>query len=195
VKRSHLLISPILRVLIEGLSYRAGSEATVQADVTRWAQEFKFGPETAPRLRLPRLFLENEEFRSLLYNRLGTWRHSTQALRRLYPDLSTLDIRISQIGPGLFIQHGFSTMIAAREMGANCWVNHHQVTIGWTERGQPPVGNNVRIHCGAIVIGPVTIGDNVIVGAGAVVTKSIPAGSSVVGNPARILRHRDRPSA
>ncbi|MGO4574247.1 serine O-acetyltransferase [Microvirga sp. 2TAF3] len=101
---------------------------------------------------------------------------------------ATLFIRTEDIGPGLFIQHGFSTIIAAKSIGSNCWINQ-QVTIGYSnETDAPVIGNNVRITAGAKVIGNVTVGDNVIIGANAVVVKDVPANCTVVGIPAYIVR-------
>ena len=97
-------------------------------------------------------------------------------------------IDCEDIGPGLFIQHGFSTVIAARKIGKNCWINQ-QVTIGYAnERDQPTICDNVKIHAGAKVIGNVTIGDNSIVGANAVVVKDVPPNCTVVGVPAYIVK-------
>jgi serine O-acetyltransferase len=91
------------------------------------------------------------------------------------------------IGVGLFIQHGFSTIIMA-DLGDNCWVNQ-QVTIGHKDKtGRPKIGNNVRITAGAKVLGNITIGDRVTIGANAVVVKNVPADCVVVGVPAYIIR-------
>ncbi len=57
----------------------------------------------------------------------------------------------------------------------------------------PKIGDNVKVGCGAIVIGGITIGDGAIIGAGAVVTKDVPANAIVAGNPARILKYTDQP--
>jgi serine O-acetyltransferase len=102
--------------------------------------------------------------------------------------MSTLYITTSDVGPGLFIQHGFSTIISAKKIGQNCWVNQ-QVTIGYSnDTDCPTIGNNVQICAGAKVIGNVNVGDNSIVGANAVVVKDVPANCTVVGIPAYIVR-------
>ena len=54
------------------------------------------------------------------------------------------------------------------------------------------VCKGASIGSGATILGGVTIGEGALVGAGAVVTKDVPPGVVVVGNPARILRKRDR---
>ncbi|MHB8846860.1 MAG: serine O-acetyltransferase [Burkholderiales bacterium] len=102
--------------------------------------------------------------------------------------MSTLFIRTPRIGPGLFIQHGFATIIAAREIGDNCFINQ-QVTVGYSNATDAPtIGNNVSISAGAKVIGGIHIGDNVKIGANAVVVKNVPANVTVVGVPGRIVK-------
>ena len=109
-------------------------------------------------------------------------------VRLLYPPLDSLYITTPDIGGGLFIQHGFSTFIAAESIGENCWINQ-QVTIGYKDDTRPPIiGNNVIITCGAKVLGPITIGDRVTIGANAVVVKDLPSDSVWGGVPARRIR-------
>lgn len=75
-----------------------------------------------------------------------------------------------------------------RGFGRDCWINQ-QVTIGYHNRTDAPVlGDNVRVHAGAKVIGAVRVGDHAIIGANAVVVKDVPADATVVGAPARIVR-------
>lgn len=47
------------------------------------------------------------------------------------------------------------------------------------------------IGAGAIILPGVEIGPGARIGAGAVITKSVPAGETWVGNPARVIRHRN----
>ena len=109
-------------------------------------------------------------------------------VRLLYPPLDSLYIMTPDIGGGLFIQHGFSTYIAAESIGENCWINQ-QVTIGYKDNTRAPViGNDVMITCGAKVLGPITIGDHVTVGANAVVVKDLPPDSVWGGVPAKRIR-------
>lgn len=125
------------------------------------------------------------EYRNLFYYRLG-W-----AGKMLYPlcgPMPTLYIYTPDIGPGLFIQHGFATIISADKIGRNCWINQ-QVTIGFlNDTDCPTIGDNVTIYAGAKVLGNVRIGDNSVVGANAVVVKDVPENCIVVGVPAYILR-------
>ena len=55
------------------------------------------------------------------------------------------------------------------------------------------VGNDVWIGQRAIILGKIgRIGSGAIIGAGAVVTKPVPDYAVVAGNPARIIRYRDK---
>lgn len=97
----------------------------------------------------------------------------------------------NEIGGGLYIEHGFSTIVSCRHIGENCYINQ-QVTIGFSDAiNSPWIGDNVSIKAGAKVIGDVTIGNDVIIGAGAVVVKDVPSHSIVAGVPARIIKRRN----
>lgn len=63
----------------------------------------------------------------------------------------------------------------------------------WRKRIDKPVriGEHVWIGAGAIILPGVIIGDHAVVGSGSVVTANVPPGAIVVGNPARIVKHRD----
>lgn len=108
--------------------------------------------------------------------------------RLVYPPMRTLFLETRDIGGGLYIQHGFSTMIAAESIGENCWINQ-QVTIGYNGHSSAPViGNNVMITCGAKVLGGITVGDGAIIGANAVVIRDVAPGAVMGGVPARSLK-------
>jgi len=83
--------------------------------------------------------------------------------------MSTLIIKTQNIGEGLFIQHGFTTIINAKSIGINCFINQ-QVTID----DNPTILNNVKIYSGAIIIGNVTIGNNSVIGANTTVFHDVP---------------------
>lgn len=108
-------------------------------------------------------------------------------MRFLFPPMDTLYICTKNIGPRLFIQHGFATIISAKSIGSDCWINQ-QVTVGYSFSNEPPViGNGVRICAGAKIIGDITIEDNVIIAANAAVVKSVPEDTVVGGVPARVI--------
>lgn len=138
---------------------------------------------------------DRKSFRTLLLHR---FKYPTAKLsgfikafitRLLWRPLDSLYLASRYIGGGLFIQHGFSTIVAAEKIGENCWINQ-QVTIGFKGKESPIIGNNVRIHCGAKVLGGVKIGDNSAVGAGAVVVKDVPPSVVVAGVPAKIIKEK-----
>ena len=131
------------------------------------------------------LMLELKEYRTLLQYRLGGY--SKLLLKMLFPGMDTLYINTPELGPRLFIQHGFATNISAKRIGSDCWINQ-QVTIGYTFDSEPPViGNGVRISAGAKVLGQIEIGDNAIIGANAAVVKSVEENMIVGGVPAKII--------
>ena len=107
--------------------------------------------------------------------------------------MSTLYLYTPHIGEGLFIQHGFSTIINANSIGKNCWINQ-QVTIGFTNNtDSPTLGDDVTVYAGAKVLGNVFIGNNSVVGANAVVVKDVPSDCTVVGIPAKIIKRNGKP--
>jgi serine O-acetyltransferase len=168
--------------------------AVVRADVARWVGIVR---PAAPRgWELCALLGAYREFRSLYYYRLRRGNLPGAVLGRLlpvvWPPERTLHLACSDIGPGLFVQHGFATIVAAARVGANCWINQ-QVTIGFDRPGARPVlGDGVSVHAGAKVLGAVTIGDGARIGANAVVLHDVPAGCTAVGVPARILPPKSR---
>lgn len=131
------------------------------------------------------LFLQYKEFRSIVYHRIGLRKYP---IRWLFPGQSNLIIACRDIGAGLIIQHGYSTVVCAESIGDNFHVNQC-VNIVWNGDKQAVIGNNVSVYAGAIIIGGIRIGDNVIVGAGSVVTKDVPDNVVVAGNPAKIIKY------
>lgn len=137
------------------------------------------------------LMAHRREFRTLYYYRLGPF---GRLLAPLAPGMPTLFLKTprERIGGGLYLQHAFSTIVTARSIGRDCWINQ-QVTIGHTDDDAcPTIGDRVTIGAGALVLGDVTIGDGAVIGAGAVVVSDVAPGSVVGGVPARPLRDGPR---
>ncbi|HEY5930309.1 MAG TPA: hypothetical protein VIU02_08365 [Burkholderiales bacterium] len=164
----------------------------IEKDLDRWGRILHGRPASGLRQCLMifvRLMTFHPEFRNLFYHRVGI---GGRVLALLCREMPALYIYTKEVGPGLFIQHGFSTVIAAAKIGENCWINQ-QVTIGFSNpTDRPTIGNNVQISAGAKVIGKVRIGDNSKVGANAVVVKDVPADTTVVGVPAYIIRQNGK---
>lgn len=136
-----------------------------------------------------RFFVDDKAFRNLTYYRLG---RSRMLLSWIFPGYDHLQITTPNhnLGGGLLIQHGFSTIVSAERIGNNCKI-YQQVTIGFNHRLQAPViGDNVEICCGAKIIGGVHVGNNVLIGANSVVVTDIPDNSIVAGIPARVIKAR-----
>ncbi|BAX82634.1 LbetaH domain-containing protein [Labilibaculum antarcticum] len=127
----------------------------------------------------------NRYFRTLFYFRTpGLF---SKILRVFYPKHPSFTIDIyTKVGGGLRLAHPYSTILNAKVIGENVYINH-LVTIGEKNGKRPILGSNVEVHANAIIIGGITIGDNAIIGAGAVVVKDVPKNAIVVGNPARII--------
>jgi serine O-acetyltransferase len=168
------------------LGYRLSDrQAIIDADVRRWSEVLGRDLELLDLLARP-------EFRSLYYHRIKTGNRAGRIANGLvawaFPGERTLHLDTGDIGPGLFIQHGFATIVAAERVGANCWVNQ-QVTIGYDEAGRrPTLEDGVIVSAGAQVIGGITLHAGCRVGANAVVVRDVPPGTTAVGVPA----HRGR---
>lgn len=161
----------------------------IAADLDRWRGLLLRGqPEISRSKAFLLLMIKFPEYRNLFYHRLGQVGRLVVFLR---PPSPTLYLCTEHIGPGLFIQHGFSTIVYARRIGANCWINQ-QVTIGAANGGLPTLGDNVTVCAGAKVLGDVVVGDGAVIGANAVVVKTVPPNTTVVGVPAYIVRRDGR---
>ncbi len=162
------------------------NRAIIEDELARWAELcMSHRPRASAASRLLWMMTMYPEYRTLFYYRIGGARRLVDFL---CPPMQTLLIATGSIGPRFFIQHGFSTIITAESIGADCWVNQ-QVTIGYTAgSGRPTIGDRVVVNAGAKVLGGITIGSDVVIGANAVVVKNVPSNVTVVGVPAYIIR-------
>lgn len=138
------------------------------------------------------LLIKYPEFRYQFFYRMRTHSGIWRLLLKPISFVNSLNLyfNCNDIGGGLFVEHGFSTVIACKHIGENCWINQ-QVTIGYGNKSDSPsIGNYVQIKAGAKVIGNVIIGDDVIIGANAVVVKNVPSHTIVGGVPAKIIKRR-----
>jgi serine O-acetyltransferase len=165
----------------------------ILADLRRWA-EIEGRPYRMP-VTLLDVIARRGEFRTLMYHRLRRGNAVGWVVGRLafvlLPKKPTLYLALEEIGPGLYIQHGFSTGVDAQYIGANVWINQ-QVTIGHAVDKDgiakvPRIEDGATIYAGAKVLGNVRVGRNAVVGANAVVLKDVPDNALAVGVPARII--------
>lgn len=135
------------------------------------------------------LMSEKKEFRNLFIYRNRKRPLFRRIVSVLYRPLQSLFIEAGEIGGGLFIQHGFATMIAAESIGENCWINQ-QVTVGYrgTSMRPPVIKDNVMITCGAKVLGDIVVGNNAVIGANAVVIHDVADNATMVGVPAKRIK-------
>jgi len=183
-----IIVSPMLL-----LFYATNEKAMIVSDAARWCDIEGLGQSyQSDWMKLLTLLARYKEFRNVFYFRLFKGNNLAiffaYIMQFFYRQSPHLIIRKRcSIGPGLFVQHGFSTVVNG-DIGENFWVNQ-QVTIGHKDtEGRPLIGDNVKVSVGAIVLGNIVIGDNVIVGANALVTKSVPENCVVGGVPARIIK-------
>lgn len=177
-------IMMLLRYIVPGMLIE--TDERLCKDLRRWKEIHQM--TCSDREAMAILLWRFKEFRNLVIYRNRRHPIRRRLIGLFYPPMESLYIDALEIGGGLYIQHGFATMIAAKYIGENCWINQ-QVTIGYNGQGDPPViGDNVMITCGAKVLGDIHIGNNVVVGANAVVIRDVPERCVVGGVPAKVLK-------
>ena len=167
---------------------------TIKEDISRWNQidGVNFGFFKSLNWHMT----NKKEFRNLFLYRLKNPSRSVMSFvhfiiaRILWKPLETLYIYTPEIGGGLYIQHGFSTIITAQKIGKNCRI-YQQVTIGYKGGNCPILGDNVSVTCGAKVLGDITMHTGSLAAAGAVVVKDVPQNAIVAGVPAKVIGYKD----
>lgn len=169
-------------------------KSLIKEDIARWNEidQIKFGFFKS----LNWYLTYKKEFRNLLQHRLKHPSYTFSAIihsiiaRILWKPMESLYIYTKDIGGGLYIQHGFATIISAQKIGKNCRI-YQQVTIGYKGEFSPILEDNVSITCGAKVLGQLTMHKHSLAAAGAVVLKDVPEKAIVGGVPAKIIGYKD----
>lgn len=168
---------------------RSNAKETIDYEIVRWHVSHHLPPRTGIR-GLMNLLASFPEFRSLFY-----FRTKANWLSILAKGQTNLEFYTSpeNIGKGLIIWHGFSTVVNVSCMGEDCqiWQN---VTLGKKTSDmvddRPVIGDRVSIAAGAIAVGEIRVADDVKIGAGAVVVKDVTTpGAIVVSQPVRYICH------
>lgn len=160
-------------------------KARLKEDISAWYNKFYQRPVRSSFVAFYKLMVYMRVFRNVFYYRSKPFSHLCKLLLH---DERSFHIFVPDLGGGLLIQHGHSTIINAAKVGKNFFTNQN-VTIGWRDdSGNPVIGDNVRVGTGALILGPVTIGDNVNIAAGAVVVKDVPSNCTVVPQSPYICR-------
>lgn len=158
----------------------------IRADIRQWLLTLKKTYNCT--VGLVYLLLVYREYRNLFYYRIGAWKYFLNIICR---EVSSLYIDTKNIGEGLFINHGFSTVIGAKSIGKNCRINQ-QVTIGDYFGGKPVILDNVHIHSGAIIIGDIIVGNNSNIGANATVFRDVPDNCTVFPTQSRVMKWNEK---
>lgn len=159
-----------------------------------WYKNGSFGHVAIDRENLffhcNKLFLFFPEFRSLFDYRMASINRSFMRVAAdQYPRTPSLHIGCPNIGPRFFIQHGFSTIIYAAEIGTDFLINQN-VTIGAkSDGGIPRIRDRVQIRTGAVVLGGIEIGSDCSITANAVVSTSMPS-NTIAYAPRTLFRPR-----
>jgi serine O-acetyltransferase len=185
-----------LRPIVKA-SRRSSSRSVIERDIERWVKVLPLDmPMETVDDALCTYLTVYVEFRNVFYYRLeqggGLCSLLAKLARRIWSEVSTFKISCGEIGPGFVVRHGYSTVLTAERIGANCFV-HHEVTLGYDEgevRRPPLIGDNVMVGVGAKVLGAITVGNDARIGANAVVLRDVPDGGTAVGVPARIIEGR-----
>jgi serine O-acetyltransferase len=97
----------------------------------------------------------------------------------------------ASIDPTVHFSHNALAVVVTRDaqIGPRCMIGMH-VLLGsrWPIAGGPILEEDVVVHAGAKIIGPVRIGRGSVIGANAVVLSDIPPFSLAVGVPAVIKK-------
>lgn len=154
----------------------------------RLAMNLRHWRHTSSTIGFLYLLVFDKTFRNLFYYRIGNAKYLMWYWLKPHPSFTlATDMKVA---PGFLCIHPFATIINAESIGKNFSVKHC-VTVGNKIGGnanRPKIGENVTIHCNAVVVGDITIGNNVVIGSGTILYKSVPDNCEVVGNPAFILR-------
>lgn len=166
----------------------------IDLDINRWSNELSVMYKSRIK-RLVFLLWFRPQFRNLFYFRIPSIPNIIRYLCPADASISIADDYNNIVGGGLYYEHAFGTRIGAKSIGYGCTFRQ-LTTIGVKSKNRhdekPIIGNNVDFGVNVICIGNITIGDNAIIAAGSVVVKDVPENAVVAGNPAKVIKYRDK---
>lgn len=169
----------------------AANRKVIDEDMERWCKEMNIIKKGSTS-KLVFLLIFAPQFRNLLYFRLKPRINFFLKLCPQDPTISIAEDHNDIMGGGIYFEHAFSTIIAAKRIGYGC-LFRQLTTIGVKSKNRhdekPTIGNNVDFGANVTCIGNITIGDNAIIADGSVVVKDVPANAVVAGNPAHVVKY------
>ncbi|XP_002974520.2 serine acetyltransferase 5 isoform X1 [Selaginella moellendorffii] len=121
------------------------------------------------------------------------------ALQSRVSEVFHVDIHpAAKIGRGVLFDHATGLVVGETATIGNNVSILHNVTLGGTGAmggdRHPKICDGVLIGAGAIILGPVRIGEGAKIGAGSVVLIEVPPHTTAVGNPARLVGGKLKPT-
>lgn len=142
--------------------------------------------------KIPSLIFNNRCLRFLFFFRMAQFRgwahplfirisnhYAEKYALMIYPE--------TKVGYGLYLGHGFNTLINTHAIIGNNVNLSHGVSLGSNTTMAAKIGDNVYIGPNVCTVGNCRIGNGATIGAGTVVTHDIPENSTAVGAPARVI--------
>ena len=151
----------------------------IEADIRRWLKIYNVNLSVAD--GFVHLMVNYPEFRNVFYHRIDI---KGGILNLLCPKVNSLFIQTKDIGKGFFIRNGISTIVNAKSIGENCYIDQQVILAFKRKNDLPVIADNVTIHAGAKVLGSIVVGNNSIIKPNAVVLKDVAPGSIMEGIPA-----------
>lgn len=181
------------------LSVRSPLDFDFKYDLLRKFEEKRLLPSGARRLSflyVAKLLLGDSRIQAALLYRISHFlaRRKMRTLAEMIHAFSQFATNTdlspwAYIGPGLYVYHGFGTVV-----GKGARVGRRALICqGVSISGRSIIGDDVKLWAGAKVLGRVTIGDRSEVGANAVVLEDVPPDSIVFGMPARLAGKKPAP--
>jgi serine O-acetyltransferase len=97
----------------------------------------------------------------------------------------------TSIAPSVFFYHNALGVVLNHDciISAGCQIGTHVVLGGnGNQMGAPHLEEDVVVHAGAKLIGPIRVGRGAVIGANAVVMSDVPARSLVTGVPGEVKK-------